>query len=241
MKKISEGIHVQNLIARHMSLWEAQRHAREQQIVPRHLQHGPTGPYITFSREFGSGGQEISKRVAERLGWQHFDREIVEAIAGAAHTREELVAMFDEKVRNALDTWVHNLFTNQALDNTHYLYHLVRVLNAIAAHGNAVIIGRGAHLVLPPENGLRVRVIAPMAVRIQNYIHDHGGSAEEARREIALRDSAQANFIRHHFHRNLADPFAYDLIINSAHVSLVEAVTIVAKAAEAKLKKTLAA
>ena len=237
MQKISEGIHVQNLIARHMGLWEAQRQAREQQIAPQTLQRVPLGPYITFSREYGSGGLEISKRVAERLNWQHFDREIIEAIAESAHTHEEMIALFDEHVRNALDTWVHNLLTRETFDDSHYLAHLVRVLSAIAAHGNAVIVGHGANFVLPAENGLRVRVIAPLELRIQNFIRDRGISREEAQHEVQMRDEEQAEFIHHHFHKDHADPFAYDLILNTANVTVVEAVTIVVQAAEAKFRK----
>ena len=236
MKKFSDGIHVQNLVARHMSLWEAQRQSRQRQLQPLDLKRGPRGPYITFSRVYGSGGLEISKRVAERLGWQHFDRQIVEHIAGEAHSREALVKMFDEHVRSAMETWVHNLLTSETLDDSHYFGHLVRVVNAIATHGKAVIIGRGANFILPPEPGLRVRVIAPLQLRIQNFVRDRGISREEAEHEIAQRDAEQIEFIRRHFHRDSSDPFAYDLILNTAQMNIVDAVEVVARAAEAKLR-----
>jgi len=240
MTKISQNIPVENLIARHMHLWEAQREYRRQMEKPSTGRQPEThGFYISFAREYGSGGLEISKRVAEKLGWQHFDHEVVETIASETKTREELVALFDESVRSDLDTYVQNLFTLQTWDSTHYVFHLVKALNAIARHGNAVIIGHGANFVLPPQHGLRVRVVAPKAVCVRNYVQLRGVTEAEAVREVTRRDSEYAAFIRRHFHRDIADPLAYDLTLNAEHLDLDAAVEIVMRIAESKLKTTL--
>jgi cytidylate kinase len=242
MAKISQDLNVGNLIARHMRLWEAQQQYRRQTEKPVTGRQPDThGFYISFAREYGSGGLELSKRVAEKLGWQHFDHEVVEAIAGEAKTREDLVALFDESVRSELETYVKNLFTAQTWDSTHYIFHLVQVLNAIARHGNAVIIGHGANFVLPPQNGLRVRVVAPMPVCVRNYMQVSSVAEAEAVREITRRNSDYAAFIRRHFHRDIADPLAYDLILNSEHLDLDAAVEMVLRAAEIKLKTALKA
>jgi cytidylate kinase len=237
MTKFSQDIPVANLIARHIRLWEAQQQYRREMETPSAGRQAEAhGFYISFSRDYGSGGLEISKRVAEKLGWQHFDHEVVEAIASEAKTREDIVALFDESVRSALQTYVQNLFTLETWDSTHYVFHLVHVLSAIARHGNAVIVGHGANFVLPPQHGLRVRVVAPMPVCAHNFVQLRGATEAEAVREITRRNSEYAAFIRHHFHRDIADPLAYDLILNSEHLDLEAAVEMVIHAAEIKLK-----
>ncbi len=240
MTKISQNIPVGNLITRHMRLWEAQQqYRREIEKASTGRRPEAQGPYISFAREYGSGGLEISQRVAEKLGWQHFDHEVVEAVANETKKREELVALFDESVRSELQTYVQNLFTLQTWDSTHYVFHLVHVLNAIARHGNAVIIGHGANFVLPPQNGLRVRVVAPLPVCVRNYMQLRGGTEAEAVREITRRNSEYAAFIRRHFHRDIADPLAYDLILNAEHLDLEAAIEMVIHAAEIKLQTAL--
>jgi hypothetical protein len=83
MAKISEAIHIENLIARHMRLWEAQQHHRRQLLKPStgRQPEAVHGVYISFAREYGSGGLEISQRVAEKLGWQHFHRDLADPLA----------------------------------------------------------------------------------------------------------------------------------------------------------------
>jgi cytidylate kinase len=240
MTKISQNINVGSLIARHMRLWEAQQqHWRQIEKPSTRRQPETQGYYISFARDYGSGGLELSMRVAEKLGWQHFDHEVVEAIASETKTREELVAMFDESVRSELANYMHNLFTSQTWDSIHYIFHLVHVLNAIARHGNAVIIGHGANFVLPPQNGLRVRVVAPMPVCVRNYAQIRGVTEAEAVREITRRNSEYVAFIRRHFHRDIADLLAYDLTLNSEHLDLEAALQMVIYAAEAKFKTAL--
>ncbi|MDZ7344608.1 MAG: cytidylate kinase-like family protein, partial [candidate division KSB1 bacterium] len=194
------------------------------------------GPYISISRQFGSGGMAISKRVAEKLGWQHFDREIIEAIANRTHARGELVAKFDEHIQNELQTYLYNLFTKQMLNNTQYLHHLTQVLLGIAQFGEAVIVGRGANFILPPEAGLRVRIIAPIAFRQQQLVQVCGYSEKQAARKIAQQDEEQRAFFQHHFRCQPDDPCAYDVILNTSSINLNTAVEVILQLAQAKLQ-----
>lgn len=65
-----------------------------------------------------------------------------------------------------------------------YLDHLMKVIAAIASHGNAVIIGRGANFLIPQENRLSVRVIAPFDCRVKNVAKEFGVNEEEAKRRV---------------------------------------------------------
>jgi cytidylate kinase len=240
MSKILHDIPIEKQIAKHMQWWEKQRFEwQNRKALSTRQPPKKLGPYISISRELGSGGTEISHLLAEKLGWQHYDREIIEAIATKSHVREELVARFDEHIQSELDTYLQNLFTNQLLDNTHYLHHLTRVLIGIAQYGNAVILGRGANFILPPEKGLRIRVVAPLEVRKQRLMQMQAYDEKQALHEIAQRDKERNEFFSHNFRCKPNDPCAYDVVINTGQIGIEAAADFIARMAETKLKIAL--
>lgn len=237
MSKMFQDIPLDKQIAKYMKWWEARREEWQRHPISSLQQPVPKlGPYISLSRELASGGAEISRRVAEKLGWQHYDREIIEAIAGKTRVREELVSRFDEQIQNAMETYLRNLCTKQLLDNTHYLHHLTQVLVSIAQYGNAVILGRGANFILPAETGLRVRVVAPFELRRQRLMDWKKESAKNAELQIATQDKERRDFLQYHFRCNSEDPCGYDLVINTGHISLASAAEMVVYMAKTKLQ-----
>jgi hypothetical protein len=62
---------------------------------------------------------------------------------------------------------------------------------------------------------------------------------KRATEEIAAQDKVQRAFIHHHFRRELADPLAYDVMINTGQLELEMAVDLIIQLAEAKLKADL--
>lgn len=240
MSKIFREIPVEKQIARHMQWWERRRDEWQQQGRPAPRPAAkPLGPYVSVSRELGSAGNELAAALAAKLGWQLYDREILEAIASRSHVREELVARFDEHVQSALDTYLRNLFTNQILDNTQYLHHLTQVLLGIAQYGEAVIVGRGAHLLLPAACGLRVRVVASWETRKKRVMQELGCDEKRAQQELASHDKEQQDFLEKHFRSQPNDPRAYDVVINTDKLEIAAAADLVARLAQAKLKITL--
>lgn len=237
MSKFLGNIPIEKQIDQHVQRWEMQRSEWARQAKPElREQIKKPGPYISFSRELASGGMEISRRVAEQLGWQHYDREIIDAIAGRTHTRKELVSQFDEHIQSELQTYMYNLFTMQVLTNTQYMYHLSEVMLAIAQYGNAVIVGRGANFILPPENGLRVRVVAPIEKRLTRLMTQKSCDEKTAAQEINERDKERIDFLHHHFRCKQDEPCAYDVVINTSHIDLQTATDLVVQLAKAKLK-----
>src|SRR5512136_235549 len=68
------------------------------------------GPYLVISREKGAGGSAVAQLAGRRLGWQVFDKEIVDAIAQKAQVRRELIESLDERdratIRDAIGQWL---------------------------------------------------------------------------------------------------------------------------------------
>ncbi len=116
-----------------------------------------------------------------------------------------------------------------------YLRTLASVLGSIAMHGHAIIIGRGANYLLDPERGLCVRITALLDARIESIARERGVDLVAAEKLVHLTDEDRAAFVQHHFHRDIADPLAYDLVINTGRLGIDPAVDLITRALRQKL------
>ncbi|MBN2514736.1 MAG: cytidylate kinase-like family protein [Deltaproteobacteria bacterium] len=190
----------------------------------------PPGPVITISREPGSEGHILAQRIAEELKIDLFDREIIHQVSKSAHMSEKVVSSLDEKERSLLENWIQFLKTSRWFWGDEYVHHLTKVIGTIGEHGNAVILGRGANMVLPPEETLRVRFIAPLEVRIQNIAKEQNISQEKAKKYIIKEESDRKAFIRKYFHVDIDDPVNYDMVINTQLIDPDKIITMIKEA-----------
>jgi cytidylate kinase len=103
----------------------------------------------------------------------------------------------------------------------------MKILGTIGKHGRAVIVGRGANFLLPPEKRLSVRVIAPQEVRIKNVAREYSVSVDVAKTRILKTESDRKAFIKKYFNGDIEDPLNYDLIINTGTLSIDDAANAV--------------
>jgi len=87
----------------------------------------------------------------------------------------------------------------------------------VCQHGNALIVGRAANMVLPPEETLRIRFVAPLEYRVESYARDKGLSKDEAGKKIAQEESDRKSFVQKYFHVDIDDTSYYDLVINTRY------------------------
>ena len=107
---------------------------------------------------------------------------------------------------------------------------LMRVIGTIGKHGKAIIVGRGANFVLPPENRFRVRIIAPRDRRVNCVAESYGISKDEAKRRVMRTESDRRAFIRKYFHSDIADPANYDMVLNTGTLSIESAAAAICSA-----------
>ncbi len=172
-------------------------------------------PVITISSEPGSGGRVIARGLAKRLNIDLFDRDIVKEIAESAHISGAVIETMEKERLSGIKDFISSLVNDRYLWPGVYLDHLMKVVAAIASHGNAIIVGRGANFLIPPEDRLSIRVIAPLETRVKNVAKEHGVTREEAKRRVINRENRRAAFIRQSFNAEVADPRNYDLVINT--------------------------
>jgi cytidylate kinase len=176
------------------------------------------GPVLSISRETGSGGIRIAQMLADQLGMVVYDKEIVEQIAKVTQVSEQLVMTLDEKYRSELENWITMTQNEHGISSDSYLAGLRKVLFSIAAHGNAILLGRGGNFLLPVAKRIGLRLVAPLDTRIKNIMVDMKLSEESARKHIARGDEEKRSFVKHSFKVNIEDPVHYHLTINTATV-----------------------
>jgi cytidylate kinase len=177
-------------------------------------------PVISISREPGGGGRILAQKIAEKHALDLFHQEVIHEMAASAKVSKVFMQTFDEKGLSVLEHWIASTVHQRQLWPDQYLQHLMKVIGTIGKHGNAVIIGRGANFILPPEGRFRVRVVAPREVRIANVARDYGVSPNEAKRRITRTESERRAFIRKYFNADIADPANYDLVINTETIDI---------------------
>lgn len=216
--RITANIPVDRLIARQVSQWERIR------ALSTREESGQIDPwrkaFFVISRDYGSGGNEIARLIAERLHWPVYDRELVEQIASQAKVHQGIIESFDEKRRNEIHVWLQTMFDKQALSTDSYIRNLVSILLTLAEQGQVIIVGRGANFVLGSPFGLRIKITAPVDWRLRKVMATGALSRAQALRRIKKVDEQRLAFIRHYYHADADDPCAFDLVVNTENKSL---------------------
>jgi cytidylate kinase len=179
---------------------------------------------ITISREYGSGGVVIAEKLAKKLGYDLFHQEVIQKMAKSAQTSKRIVQTLDEKGLSVLEESISALINERHLWPDQYLRHLMRIIGTIGRHGRAVIVGRGANYIIPMEKILRIRVICPLPMRIQNITRRLNISEAEARKKVLNTDANRRAFTRKYFYADASDPLNYDVVINTGRISYDTAV-----------------
>jgi cytidylate kinase len=182
---------------------------------------------VTLSRDPGSGGKLVAQGIAEALDFDMFHQNVIHEMAESAQVSSRMLESLDEKGLSMLDDWISSVVFKKHLWPDEYLQHLLKVIGTIGKHGRAVMVGRGANFILPPETTFRLRIIAPREFRAQKVAQEFDIPVKDAERRILKTESDRQAFIRKYFHSEIADPDNYDMLINTATISLREAIEAV--------------
>ena len=181
---------------------------------------------ITMTREMGSLGRDVALGLADRLGLELVQHELVEHIAEKMHMRESSVNRFLEGKSSLLERWGIN-------ENDMSLYTTEELLD-VAKRGNVLIRGWGATYVMREITHVTcVRICAPVTMRARNVMERVGiADLEVAKKEVRRNDAAYARRMQHLFHVDYRDPMFYDLVLNTEQLSVDACIDIVASVTE---------
>jgi cytidylate kinase len=199
---------------------------------------------VAVSRAAGSRGAEIAHAVGARLGWPVYDHELLTRIAQEKGLNTRLLEHLDERCASWLEELLAGFSTQPGPTEGTYMKQLLELLVSLGQIGHCVVVGRGAGYVLPPAAVVRVRVVAPRALRVAKTERRRGLSKAEAERWVDRTDADRVRFVKSHFNRDPHDPLNYDLILNSGRYSTDECAELIVRATrmrEAQLKGAAAA
>jgi cytidylate kinase len=163
-------------------------------------------------------------------------RQIIQHVAKSARMTTQVVEFLDEKAVSRIDSMINSMFVNRHLSSDVYFRHLTRVIATIGEHGNAIIVGRGAHLLLPKEKTLRFRFIAPRECRIRHFMKSRNMTMAEAQKYVEQRDANRSGFIQKYFKDDADDPGHFDMVVNTEMLGIEGAFRIVSAAIRQRIK-----
>ena len=182
---------------------------------------------VTVEREYGCGGGEIAKRLAELLGWKLWDHLLTEEIARLANCSKAVVEQREERT----DPLYYRLFKSflrgsyegsinahklNLVDSENILKMTERVVLHAAGKGDSVIVGRGSQLLLSSRpDTFRVFLYAPREDKVRRLL-SRGKSEKDAQDLVDTVDRERAGFIEKYFHVAWPDRAVYHVMINTA-------------------------
>jgi len=221
---------VQRIIDSHIREW----FIREEQERPR-----PHKPLILISRQRGVGGMEVARRLSERLGWPYYGKNIIQEIAKALKTDPARMEILDEKERSILLEYTNVFVKDPNTSQEEYVLYLRRFIKKLGEVGGAIIVGRGANFVIPPERALRVRLVGRPKGWERYLKEKYGIPEEEAERTLKEWDREQREFIRRFFKEEIDEPRHYDMILNMGTYDWDGAVGLILEAYRRKFPQIL--
>src|SRR5215831_16222889 len=182
---------------------------------------------LTVEREYGCGGGEIARKIADRLGWKLWDQLLTSEIARLSNcdkceveSREERVdplyyRLFKSILRGSFEGSL-NVHTLQLLDADTILRNTERLVGEAASEGNCVIVGRGSqHFLRDRKDTLRVFLYAPAAEKIRRLIAG-GISQNDATEQVQTVDEERSAFIQKYFQVEWPNRSVYHAMLNTA-------------------------
>ncbi len=180
--------------------------------------------FVAVSREAGAGGSEIGKLIGEKLGWEVFDKNLLDQMAGRFRLPRMMLDLVDETpsswVYDVLGTWMDR----EIVPHEKFAAFLTRIVLAAVHRGHIVFVGRGAQFLLPRQEVLAVRVVASPQYRIRQIMERTGLSQSDARRQMTELDNGRREFAMRFFHHDITDPHLYDMVLNVERCGKAEAV-----------------
>ncbi|MGC1380163.1 MAG: cytidylate kinase-like family protein [Candidatus Baltobacteraceae bacterium] len=183
---------------------------------------------VTVSNEYGSGALAVAERVARVLGYEYVDRQLPVVVAKRLRVAPETVEASEdtepslgERLLNSLELATPELAESTAEAFDEELIRAVEeAVREYAAHGDAVIVGRGAGAILGVRpDVVRVFMHAPREWRIARVVEAMRTDRKNAEVEVDRVDRARTAYIRERYGLTFGDPGNYDLCLDTSRFS----------------------
>ena len=172
---------------------------------------------ISISRQFGSLGRPIAKKLAELLEIEYYDRDIVEETAKKMNLPLSFVSEQEETAKTAFFNMKYPLGmgTSETQDNIFITQQ--KIINQLVEKESCIIVGRCSDYILKNmENSFHVYIYASYEDKLRNCVELLHMKEDEARKMIIDVDKARASYHKHYTGYAINDMRYKDLLINSS-------------------------
>ncbi len=185
--------------------------------------------FLTISRECGSGGRTIGRKLAERLGYNFYDKELIDRVAKESGLAKEFIEEQGEHITGSLlfniasnMTYAGQVFGGHVLPLQDQLYVVQSdIIKEIAEKENCVIVGRCADYILKDrDDALHVFIHAKLEDKIERAVNDYGFDRDGVEKSLRKKDKARANHYRYYTDAEWGKTQNYDITLNSSTCGL---------------------
>ena len=194
---------------------------------------------ITISREFGSGGRTIAKAVAERLGYNFYDKALVDRIANESGYSKDFVERRGEDATST-SSFLFNLSRSGSggydgisgiSDKLYVIQH--NIIKRLPEEGSCVIVGRGSDYILKDyENALHVFIFADMRFKAARIVDLYGERDDVPEKRLEEKDKKRKVYYKNYTGRIWGMSSNYDICLNSGKLGIENCIDIIVNLAE---------
>lgn len=196
---------------------------------------------ITISRFYGSGGHEIGEKLAEKLGFDFYDRKIIDKTAEELGLAPEFIEQKEQNISNA--KLLELIMTDKQIPedlnlsyNDRIFVTQSRIIHTLAQDKSCVVIGRCADYILRDHpNKFSVLVFSDIEFAKQRIARESHLSLSEAEKKIHKTNHVRRNHYWQYTNHKWDDASLYDMVINSSAIGIDRAVDVIAEAVREKV------
>jgi len=193
-------------------------------------------PFITISRETGSGGVSLGENLVKYLNifdtrrkkdWVLFDKNLLNELTSDSVLTSQIEKYIEEKRVSEFQSLLEQIFgLHPSLQNV--AHKISRTILHMALLGNCIIVGRGANIITKTlKQGLHIRLIDSMEKKI-NYIQEILKIDKvQAIKHIEKEDRDRKEYVKKNFSKDISDPSSYSMVINLVRIDTRNAVRLI--------------
>ena len=192
---------------------------------------------ITIGRQYGSGGRELGQMIANRLGFEFYDEELVTMAAEKNKMHEDILKAVDEKATKSL---LYTLVTGSDLRYMHSTQYDMpindklfitqsEIIKNLSEKSSCVIVGRCADYVLRDSNHncIHLFIYADMESKIKRISKKYDLSEDNAKDKIKKIEKVRKSYYNYYSSRDWGNTANYDLCLNTAKLGLDKSCDII--------------
>lgn len=200
---------------------------------------------ITISREFGSGGRVIGRRLAEKLNVTYYDKELLDKIAEESGFSREMIEGAEKKAKNSfLYSLASAMGTGEAgpeslsLNERFFLAQFDTIRKLAEEEDSCVIVGRCADYILRDlPYATNVFIYAEESDKIRRAVEEYGVPEENVKKLMKDTDKARSNYYAYHTGHKWGDPINYHICIDSGYLETEDIVDLIIDYTNRQIKK----